>query len=85
MGFGSLPQSFEQKGECAMNNSVLKLKLENGEDKNGAKLYATKSWKDVNIGISDEDLHGIATKMGALQSAEVASVIRVDCVALAAA
>ena len=61
-----------------VKNSTLKLKLETGINDKGDATYSTKSFGDINPGITDDELLGVADGLAGLQSHTLAEVDRVD-------
>ena len=61
-----------------VQNSTLKLKLETGINDKGDATYSTKSFGDINPGITDDELLGVADGLAGLQSHTLAEVDRVD-------
>ena len=64
--------------------STMKLKLVSGKDANDNPTYTTRSFKDINVDLADDDMLSIGTAMAALQSLELGNVIRQDTSTLAA-
>ena len=58
--------------------STMKLKLVSGKDANDNPTYTTRSFKDINVDLADDDMLSIGTAMAALQSLELGNVIRQD-------
>lgn len=54
--------------------STMKLKLVSGQD---AK-YSTRSFKDINTELSDEDMLSVGTAMAGLQTMPLGQVLRTD-------
>ena len=59
-------------------NSTLKLKLETGINDKGDATYSTKSFGDINPGLTDDEFLGVADGLAGLQSHTLAEVGRVD-------
>ena len=64
--------------------SVMKLKLVSGKDANDNPTYTTRSFKDINVNLADDDMLSIGTALAALQSLDLGNVIRTDTNKLAA-
>jgi len=58
--------------------STMKLKLVSGKDAQGNPTYTTRSFKDINVSLSDDDMLSIGTAMAGLQTQELGDVIRTD-------
>jgi len=56
----------------------LKLRLENGVDKNNKKKYATVVVNKINPELSVEDLEAIGKGLAGLQTLELAGMLRVE-------
>lgn len=61
-----------------VTNSTLKLKLETGINAKGDATYSTKSFGDINPGLTDDEFLGVADGLAGLQSHALAEVGRVD-------
>ena len=64
--------------------SVMKLKLVSGKDANDNPTYTTRSFKDINVNLADDDMLSIGTALAALQTLDLGNVIRTDHIKLAA-
>ena len=61
-----------------VTNSTLKLKLKTGINAKGDDTFSTKSFGDINPGLTDDEFLGVADGMAGLQSHALAEVGRVD-------
>ena len=61
-----------------VTNSTLKLKLKTGINAKGDDTYSTKSFGDINPGLTDDEFLGVADGLAGLQSHTLAEVGRVD-------
>lgn len=64
--------------------SAFKLKLNTGADDKDNAVYSSKSFKDVNAALSDDDVLEVANKLASLQTSPLAEVTRIDTTALTA-
>ena len=64
--------------------SIMKLKLVSGKDANDNPTYTTRSFKDINVNLADDDMLSIGTALAGLQTLELGDVIRTDTNYLAA-
>lgn len=58
--------------------SVMKLKLVAGQDAKDNPKYSTRSFKDINTELSDEDMLSVGTAMAGLQTMPLGQVLRTD-------
>ena len=58
--------------------STMKLKLVSGQDAKDNPKYSTRSFKDVNTELSDEDMLSVGTAMAGLQTMPLGQVLRTD-------
>ncbi len=58
--------------------STMKLKLVSGQDAKDNPKYSTRSFKDINTGLSDEDMLSVGTAMAGLQTMPLGQVLRTD-------
>lgn len=58
--------------------STMKLKLVSGQDAKDNPKYSTRSFKDVNTELSDEDMLSVGTAMAGLQTMPLGKVLRTD-------
>ena len=58
--------------------SVMKLKLVAGQDAKDNPKYSTRSFKDINTQLSDEDMLSVGTAMASLQTMPLGQVLRTD-------
>ncbi|MGM9539533.1 DUF1659 domain-containing protein [Anaerovibrio sp.] len=66
------------------NASAFRLKLETGVDESGKATYSTRSFKDVNASLTDDELLGVAGSLAGLQTCPLSEVVRMDTAALVA-
>ena len=58
--------------------STMKLKLVSGQDVKDNPKYSTRSFKDINTELSDEDMLSVGTAMAGLQTMPLGQVLRTD-------
>ena len=58
--------------------STMKLKLVSGQDAKDNPKYSTRSFKDINTELSDEDMLSVGTAMAGLQAMPLGQVLRTD-------
>ena len=58
--------------------STMKLKLVSGQDAKDNPKYSTRSFKDINTQLSDEDMLSVGTAMAGLQTMPLGQVLRTD-------
>ena len=58
--------------------STMKLKLVSGQDAKNNPKYSTRSFKDINTELSDEDMLSVGTAMAGLQTMPLGQVLRTD-------
>ena len=58
--------------------STMKLKLVSGQDAKDSPKYSTRSFKDINTELSDEDMLFVGTAMAGLQTMPLGQVLRTD-------
>lgn len=58
--------------------STMKLKLVSGQDAKDNPKYSTRSFKDINTELSDEDMLSVGTAMADLQTMPLGQVLRTD-------
>lgn len=58
--------------------STMKLKLVSGQDAKDNPKYSTRSFKDINTELSDEDMLSVGTAMASLQTMPLGQVLRTD-------
>ena len=58
--------------------STMKLKLVRGQDAKDNPKYSTRSFKDINTELSDEDMLSVGTAMAGLQTMPLGQVLRTD-------
>lgn len=58
--------------------STMKLKLVSGQDAKDNPKYSTRSFKDINTEVSDEDMLSVGTAMAGLQTMPLGQVLRTD-------
>ena len=58
--------------------STMKLKLVSGQDAKDKPKYSTRSFKDINTELSDEDMLSVGTAMAGLQTMPLGQVLRTD-------
>ena len=58
--------------------STMKLKLVSGQDAKDNPKYSTRSFKDINAELSDEDMLSVGTAMAGLQTMPLGQVLRTD-------
>ena len=58
--------------------STIKLKLVSGQDAKDNPKYSTRSFKDINTELSDEDMLSVGTAMANLQTMPLGQVLRTD-------
>ena len=58
--------------------STMKLKLVSGQDAKDNPNYSTRSFKDINTELSDEDMLSVGTAMAGLQPMPLGQVLRTD-------
>lgn len=58
--------------------STMKLKLVSGQDAKDNPKYSTRSFKDINPELSDEDMLSVGTAMAGLQTMPLGQVLRTD-------
>ena len=58
--------------------SSMKLKLVSGRDAKDHPKYSTRSFKDINTELSDEDMLSVGTAMAGLQTMPLGQVLRTD-------
>lgn len=58
--------------------STMKLKLVSGQDAKDNPKYSTRSFKDINNELSDEDMLSVGTAMAGLQTMPLGQVLRTD-------
>lgn len=58
--------------------STMKLKLVSGQDSKDNPKYSTRSFKDINTELSDEDMLSVGTAMAGLQTMPLGQVLRTD-------
>ena len=58
--------------------STMKLKLVSGQDAKDIPKYSTRSFKDINTQLSDEDMLSVGTAMAGLQTMPLGQVLRTD-------
>ena len=58
--------------------STMKLKLVSGQDAKDNPKYSTRSFKDINTQLSDEDMLSVGTAMEGLQTMPLGQVLRTD-------
>lgn len=58
--------------------STMKLKLVSGQDAKDNPKYSTRSFKDINPQLSDEDMLSVGTAMAGLQTMPLGQVLRTD-------
>ncbi len=58
--------------------STMKLKLVSGQDAKDNQKYSTRSFKDINTELSDEDMLSVGTAMAGLQTMPLGQVLRTD-------
>ena len=58
--------------------STMKLKLVSGQDAKDNPKYSSRSFKDINTQLSDEDMLSVGTAMAGLQTMPLGQVLRTD-------
>ena len=58
--------------------STMKLELVSGQDAKDNPKYSTRSFKDINTQLSDEDMLSVGTAMAGLQTMPLDQVLRTD-------
>ena len=58
--------------------STMKLKLVSGQDAKDNPKYSTRSFKDINTELSDEDMLSVGTAMAGLQTMPLGQILRTD-------
>ena len=58
--------------------STMKLKLVSGQDAKDNPKYSTRSFKDINTELSDEDMLSVGTAMAGLQTMPLGQGLRTD-------
>ena len=58
--------------------STMKLKLVSGKDAKDNPKYSSRSFKDINTQLSDEDMLSVGTAMAGLQTMPLGQVLRTD-------
>ena len=58
--------------------STMKLKLVSGQDAKDNPKYSTRSFKNINTELSDEDMLSVGTAMAGLQTMPLGQVLRTD-------
>ena len=58
--------------------STMKLQLVSGQDAKDNPKYSTRSFKDINTELSDEDMLSVGTAMAGLQTMPLGQVLRTD-------
>ena len=58
--------------------STTKLKLVRGQEAKDNPKYSTRSFKDINTELSDEDMLSVGTAMAGLQTMPLGQVLRTD-------
>ena len=58
--------------------STMKLELVSGQDAKDNPKYSTRSFKDINTELSDEDMLSVGTAMAGLQTMPLDQVLRTD-------
>ena len=58
--------------------STMKLKLVSGQDAKENPKYSTRSFKDMNTDLSDEDMLSVGTALSGLQTMPLGQVLRTD-------
>lgn len=58
--------------------STMKLKLVSGQDAKDNPKYSSRSFKDINTELSDEDMLSVGTAMAGLQTMPLGQVLRTD-------
>ena len=58
--------------------STMKLELVSGQDAKDNPKYSTRSFKDINTELSDEDMLSVGTAMAGLQTMPLGQVLRTD-------
>lgn len=58
--------------------STMKLKLVSGQDAKDNPKYSTRSFKEINTELSDEDMLSVGTAMAGLQTMPLGQVLRTD-------
>lgn len=58
--------------------STMKLKLVSGQDAKDNPKYSTRSFRDINTELSDEDMLSVGTAMAGLQTMPLGQVLRTD-------
>ena len=58
--------------------STMKLKLVSGQDAKDNPKYSSRSFKDINTELSDEDMLSVGTAMANLQTMPLGQVLRTD-------
>lgn len=58
--------------------STMKLKLVSGQDAKDNPKYSTRSFKDINTELSDEDMLSVGTAMAGLHTMPLGQVLRTD-------
>ena len=58
--------------------STMKLKLVSVKDAKDNPKYSTRSFKDINTELSDEDMLSVGTAMAGLQTMPLGQVLRTD-------
>ena len=58
--------------------STMKLKLVSGQDAKENPKYSTRSFKDINTDLSDEDMLSVGTTLSGLQTMPLGQVLRTD-------
>ena len=58
--------------------STMKLNLVSGQDDKDNPKYSTRSFKDINTELSDEDMLSVGTAMAGLQTMPLGQVLRTD-------
>lgn len=58
--------------------STMKLKLVSGQNAKDNPKYSTRSFKDINTELSDEDMLSVGTAMAGLQTMPLGQVLRTD-------
>ena len=61
------------------------LSVETGVKADGSTVYSARSITNMNPALSDEDLYGIGSGFGALQSCPVGAIVRHDTAVLSRA
>lgn len=54
------------------------MKLVSGQDAKDNPKYSTRSFKDINTELSDEDMLSVGTAMAGLQTMPLGQVLRTD-------